>query len=225
MLSHARKPQFQYILACIVNTLAAALLSISAALTMPVAATAEPVDHIAAAVNNEVITASELALAVALNERLGTPGRDRKTLESETLDGLINRRLLVQEARRLRFVEVSDQEIDAEVETVRKRFGSDDSFNDFLKTQDMTRQELARMLGEQLLVQRFIEKKIGLFVRVTRDEAETYYHAHEPQYPGKSFQDVQKDVIALLTDMEVGRELDQYVSDLRSRADLRINPV
>ncbi len=207
------------------NTLAAALLSISAALTMPVAATAEPVDHIAAAVNNEVITASELALAVALNERLGTPGRDRKTLESETLDGLINRRLLVQEARRLRFVEVSDQEIDAEVETVRKRFGSDDSFNDFLKTQDMTRQELARMLGEQILVQRFIEKKIGLFVRVTRDEAETYYHAHEPQYPGKSFQDVQKDVIALLTDMEVGRELDQYVSDLRSRADLRINPV
>jgi len=191
---------------------------------MPAAATAEPVDHIAAAVNYEVITASELALTVALNERLGTPGRDRKTLESETLDGLITRRLLVQEARRLRFVEVSDQEIDFEVETVRKRFGSDGVFSDFLKTQDMTQQELARMLGEQLLVQKFIEKKIGLFVRVARDEAETYYHAHEAQYQGKSFQDVQQVIIALLTDMKVSRELDQYIAELRSRADLRINP-
>lgn len=217
------KHRFHHILSGIANALAAALLSISAA-SAPAAATAEPVDHIAAAVNYEVITASELTLAVALNERLGTPGRDRKTLESETLDGLINRRLLVQEARRLRFVEVSDQEIDAEVETVRKRFGSDDAFNDFLKTQDMTQQELARMLGEQLLVQKFIEKKIGLFVRVSRDEAETYYHAHEAQYQGKFFPDVQKDIIALLMDREVGRELDQYVAELRSKADLRINP-
>jgi hypothetical protein len=217
------KHRFHHILSGIANALAAALLSISAALA-PAAATAEPVDHIAAAVNYEVITASELTLAVALNERLGAPGRDRKTLESETLDGLINRRLLVQEARRLRFVEVSDQEIDAEVETVRKRFGSDDAFNDFLKTQDMTQQELARMLGEQLLVQKFIEKKIGLFVRVSRDEAETYYHAHEAQYLGKFFPDVQKDIIALLMDREVGRELDQYVAELRSKADLRINP-
>jgi hypothetical protein len=88
----------------------------------------------------------------------------------------------------------------------------------------MTQQELARMLGEQLLVQKFIEKKIGLFVRVSRDEAETYYHAHEAQYLGKFFPDVQKDIIALLMDREVGRELDQYVAELRSKADLRINP-
>jgi hypothetical protein len=218
------KPRLHHIPTGLAHGLAAALLLVSAALAMPAAATAEPVDHIAAAVNYEVITASELALAVALNERLGSPEGDRKTLESETLNGLITRRLLVQEARRLRFVELSDQDIDAEVETVRKRLGSDAAFNDFLKTQDMTRQELARMLGEQLLVQKFIEKKIGLFVRVTRDEAETYYHAHETQYQGKSFQDVQKDIIALLTDMRVGRELDRYVAELRSRADLRINP-
>ncbi len=218
------KLRFLRIKPSLASTLITVLLVISAPLTMPESAKAEPVDHIAAAVNNEVITASELALTVALNERLGTPGQDRKTLESETLDGLITRRLLVQEARRLRFVEVSDREIDAEVEIVRTRFGSDDAFNDFLKTQDMTQKELARMLGEQLLVQKFIEKKIGLFVRVTRDEAEAYYHAHEAQYQGKSFPDVQKDIIALLTDMKVGSELDQYVADLRNRADLRINP-
>ena len=33
----------------------------------------------------------------------------------------------------------------------------------------MTRKELARMLGEQLLAERFVEKKVGLYVRVSRE--------------------------------------------------------
>ncbi len=187
-------------------------------------AQAELVDHIAAAVNNEVITASELAQAVALNERLGKPGTDRKALESETLEGLITRRLLVQEARRLKFVDVSDQEVSAEVETLGKRFGSDAAFTDFLSSLDMTRQELARMLGEQILVGKFVEKKVSLFVRVTRDEAESYYNAHAAQYQGKGFQDVQKSIMDILMDEKVGQVLDQYVAELRSKAAIRINP-
>ncbi len=206
------------------GALAAALLLISVVLAMPGPAHAEPVDHIAAVINYDVITASELAQAVALNERLGTPAKDRKTLESETLEGLITRKLLVQEAHRLRFVEVSDQEINAELENVRKRFGSDAAFQDFLKTQDMTQEELSRMFGEQLLVEKFVEKKVGLFVRVTREEAETYYHAHADQYQDKSFQDVQKDIMSLLTARKVDEELDRYVAELRSKADIRINP-
>ncbi len=204
--------------------LAVTVLAILFFLTLSAVAKAEPVDHIAAAVNNDIITASELAQAVALNERLGKPATDRKTLESETLEGLITRKLLVQEAHRLRFVEVSDQEINAESENVRKRFGSDAAFQDFLKTQDMTQEELSRMFGEQLLVAKFIEKKVGLFVRVTREEAENYYHAHADQYQDKSFQDVQKDIMSLLMGRKVDQELDRYVEELRSRADIRINP-
>jgi DNA-directed RNA polymerase beta subunit len=190
---------------------------------LPSAARAELVDHIAAAVNNEVITASGLAQTVALNERLGTPGRDGRTLESETLEGLITRRLLVQEARRLRFVEVSEQEKSAEVAKIRARFASDAAFSDFLRALDMTEQELAVMLGERLLVEKFVEKKVGLFVRVTRAEAETYFQEHAAEYPGQRFQDVQKSIVALLTDRKVGLQLDQYIAELRGKAAIRIN--
>jgi hypothetical protein len=183
------------------------------------------VDHIVAAVNNEVITASELSQAVALNEQLGSPGgQDREAIRSETLNGLITRRLLVQEARRLRFVEVSDQEISVEVDKIKKRFPSDASFADFLKAQDMTQQELGRMLGERLLVERFVEKKVGLFVRVNRGEAQSYFDDHPAQFQGKRFQDVQKAITAFLLDRKIGQQLDQYVAELRARADIRINP-
>ncbi len=184
---------------------------------------AELVDRIVAAVNNDVITASDLAHAVALNMRLGGTYEDRKTLESDTLEGLITRRLLVQEARRLRFVEVSDEEISAESDKLRKQFGSDKAFEDFLKEQDMTGQELRRMLGERLLVERFVEKKVGIFVRVNRDEARSYFESHAAEYKDKRFEDLQKTIIALLTDQKIKQQLDQYVAELRSRADIRIN--
>ncbi len=184
---------------------------------------AELVDRIIAAVNNEVITASDLTHAVALNMQLGAAAEDREKLQTETLEGLINRRLLVQEARRLRFVEVSDEEIRAESDKLRKQFGSDKAFADFLAEQDMTEQELSRMLGERLLVERFVEKKVGIFVRVSRDEAQGYFDEHAAENKGKRFQDVQKTIIELLIGRKIEKQLNQYVAELRSKAHIRIN--
>ena len=193
-------------------------------LLAPAPARAETVDHIVATVNNEVITASELALAVALNARFGGASTDREALTSETLNGLVTRRLLVQEARRLRFVEVSEQELAAETEKLAKRFGSDKAFYDFLSGLGVAPAEVTRMLGERLLVARFVEKKVGLFVRVSRDEAQAFFDSHAADYKGRRFQDVQKTIAALLTEQKIGRQLDQYISELRAKADIRINP-
>lgn len=192
-------------------------------LLFPFALQAELVDRIVATVNTEVITASELSCAVALNQRLGNADTDRIALEATTLGGLINRRLLVQEAHRLKFVEVSEQELSAEVENVAKRFASDKEFSDFLARLDMTRQDLARMLGEQLLAERFVEKKVGLYVRVSREEAESYFNGHAAEFKDKRFQDVQKMVLALLTEQKMGLQLAQYLAELRGRADIRIS--
>ena len=192
-------------------------------LMFPFALQAELVDRIVATVNTEVITASELSCAVALNQRLGNADKDRIALEATTLDGLINRRLLVQEAHRLKFVEVTEQELSAEVEHVAKRFSSDKEFGDFLAALDMTRQDLARMLGEQLLVERFVEKKVGLFVRVTREEAESYFNEHAAEFKDKRFQDVQKMISALLMEKKMGLQLAQYLAELRGRANIRVS--
>ena len=79
------------------------------------------------------------------------------------------------------------------------------------------------MLGERLLVEKFIEKKVGLFVRVTRAEAEAYFKEHDAAYAGQLFQDVQKDIMTLLTNRRIGQQLDQYVAELRGKASIRIN--
>ena len=78
------------------------------------------------------------------------------------------------------------------------------------------------MLGERLLVERFVEKKVGLFIRVSRDEAQRYFEEHAAEYTNMRFQDLQKTIVALLIDQKIEARLNQYVAELRSKADLRI---
>jgi hypothetical protein len=191
---------------------------------LPDALPAEQVDRILAAVSHEVITASDLRHAVALNMRLGSNREDRERIESETLEGLITGRLLVQEARRLQFVEISDQDISTEMDALVKRFGSDKALADFLAEQDMTAQKFSLMVFDRLLVERFVEKKVGLLVRVSRDEARSYFDEHAAEFQGRRFQDVQKTILGLLTERKIGQQLEQYVAELRGRADIRLNP-
>ncbi len=186
------------------------------------AAQAELVDRVVASVNNEVITKSELDQAVGFNVAFG--GRDDDTLRRETLEGLINRHLLVQEAYRLKFVEVTGDEINAEIEKLKQRLGSEEAFTAFLAKQDMTREQLGRMLGERLLVERFIEKKIGLFVRVGHDEAQEYYNSHPLEFKDKRFPEVQKVITAGLAARKLDQQVAQYLADLKGKADIRMNP-
>jgi hypothetical protein len=189
---------------------------------IPSPACAELVDRIVASVNNEVITFGELEQAVGFNVALG--GKREGNLKAETLEGLINRRLLIQEAYRLKFVEVSAQDIGAEIEKLKKRLGTDNAFADFLARLDMTQEQLGLLLGERLLVERFVEKKIGLYVRVSRDEAQDYFNKHPAAFKEKQFPEVQKAITAMLTDLKLEQQVTQYLGELKSKADIRRDP-
>jgi len=203
--------------------LSVALLILPLFLAIPSAA--EQIDRILASVNNDVITLSDLRQAMAFNSTF-SPGREStRKLEAETLEGLINRKLLLQEAYRLRYAEVSDQEAAAEAEKLKDRLGSEQAFRDFLSAMALNEAKLERMLGERLLVERFVEKKIGLYARVSRDEAERYYGEHLKEFTGKRFPEVQKQITAFLAAQKTGQQLDQYLADLRTRADIRMNPL
>ncbi len=81
------------------------------------------------------------------------------------------------------------------------------------------------MLRERLLVERFVQKKIGILVRVTHDEAESYYKEHAAEFKGRRFSEVQPQIMAVLTATKTEQQLDQYIADLHGRADIRINPL
>jgi peptidyl-prolyl cis-trans isomerase SurA len=204
---------------CLIAGIALVLLIAMA----PAKGHAELIDRVVAAVNNDVITLSELRQTIAFNAALGGSTGDERRIEAETLQGIINRRLLLQEAYRLKVAEVSDQDVVAEVDRLRQRLGTEAAFRDLLARTGLTEPQLARILGERLLVERFIEKKIGLFARVNRDEAQSYYKDHAGEFKDSRFAEVQKQIMAYLSAQKVNQQLDQYIEELRSRAVIRTN--
>lgn len=199
-------------------------LAFFACLLLPaLPAPAEVLDHVVASVNREVITLSELRQAADFNAAMQGGSTDRNHLEAETLGGLINRRLLLQEARRLAFADVSPRDIRGEMEALKKRFPAENDFNRFLQRLGMTEEQLGIMLGERLIVERFLEKKVGLFVRVSREEVRAYYDANSTEYAGRTFQEASRSIAALLSLQKTDQQVAQYLLSLRSRADVRTN--
>jgi len=183
------------------------------------------IDRVVAAVNTEVITWSELLQAVGFNEVVGGKTHGGGEIASQTLDGIINRKLLHQEARRLRFADVSPDEVAAEVVKLKASLGSERGYADLLARLEMTGPELSRMLEERLLVEHFVERKIGLIVRVSHSEALAYFEGHREAFPGKRFTEVQKEIEGALLAHKINTEVDGYLADLRSRAEIRVNPL
>lgn len=190
----------------------------------PPAGPAEFVDRVVASANNDVITLSDLRQAVAFNEIVSGKGSGRR-VAAETLEGLINRKLLLQEAYRLHFVEVTEQDVAEETDRFRRRFSGGKAYEDFLSGTGMSEDQLGRTLGEQLMVERFVERKIEMYARVSRDEALAYYQEHAAEFAGRRFAEVQKQISALLSGQMAEQQLDNYLAELRERANIRINPL
>ena len=178
---------------------------------------AEPLDHIVAAVNYEVITGKRTGLhgraEHAVRRRQAGPENDR----NGDPRGTDQPRLLVQEARRLRFVDVTDQEISAENDKFRKQFGSDKALADFLAEQDMTAQEFEPH-ARRTAPRRAVRGKEGGALRTGEPgRGADLFRRHPAEFTGKRFPDVQKSIFAFLTDRKVGQQLDQYVAELRAK--------
>lgn len=202
----------------------AAALALILFLLLPALAPAELIDRVLAAVNNEVITLSDLRQAMAFNAAMGA--RDSGTqAEAGTLEGLVNRKLFLQEAARLRFDEVSDQDVAGELAAVRRQLGTDDAYRQLLDRMQVSEEQFGRMVRQRLMVERFLQKKIGLFARATREEAQEYYTGHPEQFKGRPFPEVQEGILAVLSEQKAGQQLDRFIDELRGRAVIRMNPL
>lgn len=183
----------------------------------------ELLDGIEAVVNGEVITMSELDRAVMVEaERLGMSPEDigRET-RRKILDAVIDRELLLAEARKFNIVDVSDKEVDAAFEGIEKRFGSTGELVRALDEHEMTIDELRDNIRDQITAVKYVDRRIRFFVRVTLNEQEEYYEKNRDEFGGRPFEEVSGDIRALLVERRTNEKLDEYMDSLREKADIR----
>lgn len=154
---------------------------------------AEVIDYIAATVDKEVITASELKEKLAI-----TIERYNKIYTAEELENrlkqarenilkeTIEEKILLVSADRAK-IEVSEEEIEKSLEDFEKEFPTTDEFYAELKREGLTLAEFKEKTKTRIKIGKFIRFNIIRDIRITEEEAAGFYEENKASFlmPGQ----------------------------------------
>ena len=146
------------------------------------------VDRVAAVVNKEIITQSELDMLFRpIYEQIKKAyqgadlQRELESLRLKLLNQLIEDRLVAQEAQKLGIV-ISDEELGEEMEQFKKQFPNEAAFQKELEASGVSRSDIEKRFRERLSISKLHQAIIRGKVVVSPSEAEQYYKDHLKEF-------------------------------------------
>lgn len=168
-------------------------------------------DKVIAAVNGKEIRAGKVYEVAALNlVNLMAQGRtlseeEEKNLRMQVLEMVINDELMAQEAEQLG-LEVTDDEIDAQLATLREQHGTQAAFDQVLADAGLGAEEFRAEVARRLLSQKFVQT-VTRDLQVTDEEAMAVYEEFPERFSeGETVEVRQILVRSLESDPEARRE-------------------
>ena len=151
-------------------------------------------DRVAAKVNNEIITLSEIeARAEVLKQKnIQTDGEnqivdDGKQFLKEALDVLIDEKLQIQQGKKMGF-EIDDITVDAAIKNIEKNNALEEGqLEIMLESEGKSIEAYKNRIRDQILVSRIVRFEMGSRVVVSKRKVEKYYHDNQKKFwePGK----------------------------------------
>lgn len=163
----------------------------------------------------------ELFIAAEVNgqtiKRLDLVRDLERTYGRQTLDTLITKALIEQEAKKLNIV-VSDEEIDQEMELIRQQLSAQNTdLETVLTTQGISMEDLR----EQVKIQKIVEKAIQDKLNVTDEEIDQYVSSN-PAYAEQEVTPELKDQIREALKQQKGSQAAQaWIADVKLNANIK----
>jgi hypothetical protein len=201
--------------------------SVLLALLLAVPAAAVTVDRIAAVIDGQVLTVSEIGQMVELRffPRLGDSEDDYRR---EVLDALIAQALRYRDVERFGAQDIPPDTIEARVVEIQRRFASETEFQAAIARAELTVDEVRALVKRQLQVEAYIQERFAPLVFVTNEEIDEYYRGpwreqrRERGLPVPALSEVREEVRAALRLSRLQAEIDRWTSQLRARANVDV---
>lgn len=190
------------------------------------AARAEIIDRIAVTLDNQVITASEIALEIRLTAFLnGDPLDFSSEARRKAAGRLVEQKLIRKEIQVGRYVSPSPEEVEPMLKEVQtQRFHSADEYRQALAKYGISENELKAHLLWQLTLLRFIDIRFRPGVQVTEAQIQAYFDANRAMLespPGAAkkltLDDLRGDIRETLTADGADKQLDEWLVEARKR--------
>lgn len=164
---------------------------IAAFLASPLAhAESQVLDQVAAVVNDEIITQSEMDMFLRpiyedYKKQFSGEELAQKMYEArqKLLNQLVEDRLVYQEAKTQK-IEIDEALIDRDMEAFKKRFKNETEMEDMLAHEGMNLKEMRERMKRQAMIRQLQDREIRARVVVSPAEVETYFNEHPEGFSG-----------------------------------------
>ena len=184
------------------------------------------VDRVAATVNEQVITVSEVYAKARIilvlrggKGALELPIDD--SLKKDVLDFLINQAVVLSEAERLSVFDINKTEINKKTEQFKNFFLNDIDYLNFLTKIGIDQDELENVLSKDLRVDRYLKNKVSLLVKVSDKEIRNFYQKNSNRFKGKSYQQMYQVVKSYLFNIQYEKMIKTWLRDLKAKSHIR----
>jgi peptidyl-prolyl cis-trans isomerase SurA len=196
------------------------------AITLP--ARAGVVDRVAAVVDRQVITVSEVNQMVELRFFPRNAGESEDDFRHRILEALIAQALRFRDVERFGAEEIPKDSIEARVTEIAKRFPAPADLDAALRRVELTPDELRALVKRQLQVEEYIQERFAPLVFVSNDEIDAYYRGTWSQQRRQRglaippLAEVREEIRALLRSSRLQEEIEKWTTQLRERANVDI---
>ncbi len=198
-------------------------------LFFPLSVWGEVVDQVAALVEGEVITLSEVQQLVQYKGwQISEKPDERRNLYLTVLDQIIDQKLISREAQQTPGIQISQDDVDQQLQAYRRRFSSQDEFQDKLESMEMTESTLRDLIRRELTVWRFVQTRFEPFTIVMPPQIQEYYdeilvpELAQTSAPLPALALVREQIREILILEKTNQEMDQWVKNMRDKAQVSI---
>jgi hypothetical protein len=186
-----------------------------------------------AGVKAELITLSDLVWQLALQPDSPVDGVSSQIL-NQTLQLVIDQRIILQEAERLPAISPSERDIDDALKQLMARFPSPESFRTRVDKVGLDAEHLREIMRQRLEIERYLDFRFRSFTVVSPKEVADYYNEvfvprFRRQQSGRivpTLEEVRDQLEKELVESKIASDTDRFLAEARDRAQITIlNPV
>lgn len=187
---------------------------------------ARTIDGIAARIEDDIITESEVRELAAFQQLVDGRSESREEIIRELADQWIVR----QEASAVNYQQPSQEEVDSANQQLAKQFPSAQEFKLRSAAVGLSEAAVRRLLQQQLHLSRFLDHRFRAAAQVDDQQIETYYQSEfAPQLKARGenvppLEDVEDTIREVLIQRAITERAKKWLDDTRERLKIEILP-
>ncbi len=185
------------------------------------------VDKMVVTINGELITYSDLVWQLALQPDTPLVNASSEDL-NRALATVIDQRLVAQEAEKLPSIAPSDKEVDEQLNKLIQQFSSPTVFYSRAESVGLSAEQVREIVRRRVRIEKYLDFRFRTFTIVLPQEVADYYQSvfaprFRQTYPGRilpTLEQSQKQIEEELTNSKIASDIDRFLEDARTRAEI-----